>query len=282
MNDTLGAWAAPLRTRVDAWLVSRFDDAWPQRFQHACVYPLQTGGKRMRALLACAAAESVGGEIDDAVLGAAGAVEMVHGYSLVHDDLPAMDDDDERRGRPTVHRAFDEATGILVGDAMLTVAFRGLARLPTSAERRIRLVDELADASGHVGMIGGQAADVGLGGPVTDLDALLRLHRGKTGALIRAAVRMGAIAAGATELQLAALTTYGSAVGLAFQMADDILDADEDAGDDGPPSYVKLLGVDETHHRAMALRDEAIEALTAVPHPGRLEALARYTIERDH
>ena len=111
MNDTLGAWAAPLRTRVDAWLVSRFDDAWPQRFQHACVYPLQTGGKRMRALLACAAAESVGGEIDDAVLGAAGAVEMVHGYSLVHDDLPAMDDDDERRGRPTVHRAFDEATG---------------------------------------------------------------------------------------------------------------------------------------------------------------------------
>lgn len=282
MNDALRAWSTPLRGRVDAWMLACFDDAWPLRFQEACVYPLQTGGKRMRALLACAAAESVGGAIDDSVLGAAGAVELVHGYSLVHDDLPAMDDDDERRGRPTVHRAFDEATGILVGDAMLTVAFRGLARLPTSGDVRIRLVEELTEAAGHPGMIGGQAADVGLGGPVTDLDALVRLHRGKTGALIRGAVRMGAIAAGADAAQLAALTTYGAAVGLAFQMADDVLDADEDAGEDGPPSYVKLLGVAETRRRAASLRDEALGALAALPNPGMLDALARYTIDRDH
>lgn len=282
MNDALRAWATPLRGQVDAWMLACFDDAWPMRFQEACVYPLQTGGKRMRALLACAAAESVGGSVDASVVGAAGAVEMVHGYSLVHDDLPAMDDDDERRGRPTVHRAFDDATGILVGDAMLTVAFRGLARLPTSADRRIQLVEELSEAAGHPGMIGGQAADVGLGGPVTDLDALLRLHRGKTGALIRAAVRMGGIAAGADVDALAALTTYGDAVGLAFQMADDILDAEEDAGEDGPPSYVKLLGVEETARRAAALRDEALAALAAVPQPATLAALARYTIDRDH
>lgn len=282
MNDALRAWAAPLRTRVDVWMLGRFDDAWPPRFQDACQYPLQTGGKRMRALLACAAAESVGGRVDDTVLGAAGAVELVHGYSLVHDDLPAMDDDDERRGRPTLHRAFDEATGILVGDAMLTVAFRALSRLPASPAVRISLVEELSEAAGHPGMIGGQAADVGLGGPVTDVDALVRLHRGKTGALIRGAVRMGAIAGGATADQLAALTTYGAAVGLAFQMADDVLDADEDAGEDGPPSYVKLLGIEETQRRAAALRDEALGALAGVPEAGVLDALARYTIDRDH
>lgn len=282
MNDALRTWAAPLRGRLDAWMLGRFDDAWPPRFQEACRYPLQTGGKRMRALLACAAAESVGGQVDATVLGAAGAVELVHGYSLVHDDLPAMDDDDERRGRPTVHRAYDEATGILVGDAMLTVAFGSLARLPADAAVRIALVDELSSAAGHPGMIGGQAADVGLGGPVSDLDALMRLHRGKTGALIRGAVRMGAIAAGAAPAQLEALTTYGAAVGLAFQMADDVLDADEDAGDDGPPSYVKLLGVAQTQRRAAALRDEALAALAGLPSPGTLAALARYTIDRDH
>jgi geranylgeranyl pyrophosphate synthase len=282
MNDVLRNWAGPLRARVDAWMLGRFDDAWPPRFQQACEYPLKTGGKRMRALLACAAAESVGGHVGDAVLGAAGAVELVHGYSLVHDDLPAMDDDDERRGRPTVHRAYDDATGILVGDAMLTVAFRSLARLPADAAVRIALVEELSDAAGHPGMIGGQAADVGLGGPVTELDALVRLHRGKTGALIRAAVRMGAIAGGASVDQLSALTTYGAAVGLAFQMADDVLDADEDAGADGPPSYVKLLGIAETQRRAAALRDEALVAVQGLPVPATLVALARYTIDRDH
>ncbi len=282
MNNALRNWAGPLRARVDTWMLGRFTDAWPPRFQEACEYPLKTGGKRMRALLACAAAESVGGEVDETVLGAAGSVELVHGYSLVHDDLPAMDDDDERRGRPTLHRAYDEATGILVGDAMLTVAFRALARLPADAAVRITLVEELSEAAGHPGMIGGQAADVGLGGPVAELDALVRLHRGKTGALIRGAVRMGAVAGGASEEQLAALTTYGDAVGLAFQMADDVLDADEDAGDDGPPSYVKLLGIEETTRRAAALRDEALLAVEGLPDAAILVALARYTIDRDH
>lgn len=282
MDNALLTWSAPLRARIDEWMLGRFADAWPMQFKQACEYPLRTGGKRMRALIACAAAESIGSDIDATVLGAAGAAELVHGYSLVHDDLPAMDDDDERRGRPTVHRAYDEATGVLVGDAMLTAAFGALAQLPASAAVRIALVDELFEAAGHLGMIGGQAADVGLGGAVATLDQLVRLHRGKTGALIRGASRMGAIAAGASDRQLAALTAYGAAVGLAFQMADDVLDADEDAGDDGPPSYVKLLGVQETQRRAADLRDEALAAIDDLPSPGTLAALARYTIDRDH
>jgi geranylgeranyl diphosphate synthase type II len=280
--DTLDRWASPLRARVDAWMLARFADAWPPRFQEACRYPLLTGGKRIRPLLGYAAAEAVGAPVDDRVLGALGCLELVHGYSLVHDDLPCMDDDDERRGRPTVHRAYTDGTAVLVGDAMLTAAFGGLAALDAPGDVRAALVSELARAAGHVGMIAGQAADIGLGGPVTDVDQLVRLHRAKTGALIRGAVRMGGIAAGADDQQLAALTTYGAAIGLAFQLADDVLDADEDAGVDGPPSYVKLLGVDETRARARAFMDEALAAVADLPAPERLVDLARFTVERDH
>ena len=277
----LKSWAEARRDRVQALLLSRFEDAWPPRFQEACRYPLGTGGKRIRPLLALASVEALGAEVGPAALHAAAAVELIHTYSLVHDDLPAMDDDDVRRGRPTVHRAYDEATAILVGDAQLTEAFSTLTDPAVPAALRGALVAELAQAAGHRGMVGGQAADVGLGGPVTDLETLLRLHRGKTGALIRVAVRMGAIVAGATDAQLRQLTTYGEKVGLAFQLADDVLDADQDAGDDGPPSVVKLLGLDETRRRADALSLQALAAIADLPAPDTLAALARFTVERE-
>ena len=279
-RDAFAQWSDTHRARVDALLVSRFADAWPPRFREACVYPLQTGGKRMRPLLGLAAAQALGQADHPGALPAASAVELIHAYSLVHDDLPAMDDDDVRRGKPTVHKVYDDATGILVGDALLTEAFSLLADAEVSAETQARLVMELAQAAGHRGMVGGQAADVGLGGPVSDLETLLRLHRGKTGALIRCAVRLGAIVGGATPDQLADLTRYGEAVGLAFQLADDILDEEQDAGEDGPPSVVKLLGVDETRARAHALIEEARCRIQGLSDPSALDALATYTVER--
>lgn len=234
----------------------------------------------MRPLLGLAAAQALGQEAHAGALPAACAVELIHAYSLVHDDLPAMDDDDERRGKPTVHKVYDDATGILVGDALLTEAFALLTDVAVPAETQVRLVRELAAAAGHRGMVGGQAADVGLGGPVTDLDTLLRLHRGKTGALIRCAVRLGALVGGADATQLADLTRYGEAVGLAFQLADDILDQEQDAGEDGPPSVVKLLGVEETRRQAHALIAEARGRIQGLSDPSALDALAMYTVER--
>ncbi len=286
MALSLTEWSEQGRRQIESSLGECLGDAWPEAFARACAYPLATGGKRLRPLLTLAGAEALGRGVDPAVLGAGVAVELVHTYSLVHDDLPAMDDDDERRGKPTVHIAFGEASAILVGDALLTEAFHLLAKLPTSAEIRVALVAELAEAAGHRGMVGGQAADVGLGGPVLDLDGLKRVHRGKTGALIRAAVRMGGITAGADADQLAALGAYGEAIGLAFQLADDILDADQDAdqgdGLDGPPSYVRLMGVERTRELAQQLSQQAEAAVAGLPSPAALIALARFAVARDH
>ncbi|MDG1480856.1 MAG: polyprenyl synthetase family protein [Myxococcota bacterium] len=280
MNTLLSTWSAPRRTRVDALLLSRFAAASPDRLAQACQYPLSTGGKRIRALLSIAACEALRSPIRQDTLLAAAAVEMVHGYSLVHDDLPCMDNDDERRGRPTVHRVYTEGEALLVGDAMLTEAFSMLCE--TTPTLIGPLVAELSSAAGHRGMIGGQAFDVGMAGPVTDVDTLLTLHRGKTGALIRAAVRMGGRVAGAEGSTLDALTRYGEAVGLAFQLADDVLDEEQDAGEGGPPSFIKLLGAEQTRARAEALAAEAEEAVAGLPAPEILIALARYTVERDH
>lgn len=276
---SLPDWADPHRAALSSRLEAAVSDAVPSELAEACIYPLQTGGKRMRPLLALAAAEAVGA-VTPAVWAAAVAVELIHTYSLVHDDLPAMDDDDERRGRPTVHRAYDEATAILVGDALLTAAFEVLASVDDPA-LGMALVRELAHASGHRGMIAGQALDVGMAGPVTTLDQLLAVHRCKTGALIRGAVRMGALAAGADSERLERLTTYGEAIGLAFQLADDVLDADEDAGEDGPPSYVKLLGLAETQQRAHTELARALAAVEDLPGDA-LAGLARFTVHRDH
>ncbi len=276
------AWCSAHRDAVDQCLQSRFDDAWPPPFREATLYPLRTGGKRIRPLFAVAACEAVGGDVNDDVTHVAAAVELIHTYSLVHDDMPCMDDDDERRGKPATHIAYGEPAALLVGDALLTEAFRTLTHTSLSPEVQIQLVAELAEGAGHVGMIGGQAADIGLGGPVTDVKTLMKLHNGKTGALIRTSIRMGGLAAGATPDQLDALTRYGAAIGLAFQMADDVLDAEEDAGDDGPPSYVKLMGIDETQAQTRKLLAEALNAVAELPEKRNLVSLARFTVERDH
>jgi geranylgeranyl pyrophosphate synthase len=280
MSLELTRWAAPLLPALEQALHAAVASAYPPRFAEACRYPLDTGGKRVRPLLTLAAAEALGAPPAAAAWAGATAVELVHTYSLVHDDLPAMDDDDLRRGRPTVHRAFDEASAILVGDALLTAAFAVLAEV-RPAELGLRMVGELAQAAGHPGMVGGQALDIGLGGAATELGALHRVHAAKTGALIRCAVRLGALAGGATPAQLDALTRCSEAVGLAFQLADDVLDADQDAGEHGPPSFVRLLGVDGTRALAEEQLRTALAALEGLPQPAALAAIARYAVERD-
>lgn len=277
MTFSLQDWA---RVRLEAFeerLAECFEDAWPDRLREACRYPLKTGGKRIRPLLCLAAAESVGGDWR-AALPVAVAIELLHTYSLVHDDLPAMDDDDERRGRPTVHVVYGEGAAVLVGDALLTEAFAVLAAVGDLAAPLAR---ELAAAGGARGMISGQAVDIGMDGPVADLDGLVRLHRGKTGALIRAAVRMGGLCAGADDAALARLDAYGAGVGLAFQVHDDVLDADQDADPQGPPSFVKLLGVEGTRAAARRHAEEAIDAARPLLAPDALVALARFAVERD-
>ena len=280
MSFDLDAWARTQRQRLDDYLAPRFDDAWPPSFVEPLRYPVFGGGKRVRPLLTLAACEALHGDTEVALAPAA-AVELVHTYSLVHDDLPAMDDDAERRGRPTVHVKYDEATAILVGDALLTEAFAVLAESLVDASARIKWVAELARASGYLGMVGGQMGDVSLGNRISDPETLVQVHQRKTGAIIQAAVVMGGIAARAGINELAALTTYGANVGLAFQLADDVLDEDEDDDDDGPPSYVRLLGVDETRRRAQACVDDAVAAVASLPAPEALIALARFTVERD-
>jgi geranylgeranyl pyrophosphate synthase len=280
MNATLAAWAAPRLAVVEAAIGASFPDAVPASLRDACLYPLKTGGKRIRPLLALAACEAVGGDWRHAVP-AALAVELLHTYSLVHDDLPSMDDDDERRGRPTVHVQFGENVAVLVGDALLTEAFATLAGSGYAPALATRLVAELARAGGAAGMIAGQALDIGMDGAVRDLDPLLRLHRLKTGALIRAAVRMGGLCGGATDL--AALDAYGDAVGLAFQVQDDVLDAEQDSVDaegEGPPSFVKLLGVAETQATAIAHAERALAAVAGISNADALRLLARFTVER--
>jgi len=227
---TLAEYMAAEQKAVDAVLdrwVPR-EDQNPAAIHRAMRYSLFAGGKRIRPLLAIAAAQAV----SDAPVGiesCACALEMIHTYSLIHDDLPALDNDDLRRGRPTCHKVFGEAMAILAGDALLTLAFEVLAKLDhTDATRRIHLVRELATASGTVGgMIGGQVNDIEGEGKRPTAHLLESIHRAKTGALLRASVRMGGIYAGADTGQLAALTVFGEHVGLAFQMVDDILDVEQ-------------------------------------------------------
>ena len=277
----LATWRDRHARVVDDHLGCHFAHAFPEPFAERLTYPLGGGGKRIRPLLCIAACEALGGRPEDA-LAPAIAVELVHTYSLVHDDLPCMDDDAERRGRPTVHVMWDEATAVLVGDAILTEAFDVLAGSDLPAEARIHMVATLARAAGYAGMIGGQVLDIGIAGPVEDQDTLSLLHDLKTGALITAAVVMGGYAAGAGEQQLDALTVYGAAVGRAFQLTDDVLDADEDAGKDGPPSFVKLLGLDATRAEAAALAARAETAVAELLSPSMLIELARFTVHRDH
>jgi geranylgeranyl pyrophosphate synthase len=305
-DGDIDAWLNRCRSRVNAalsaqigTLQSEYSDAdtrpWLQRLFEAMEYSLLIGGKRVRPALVYAAAQAVSDRASNETLDTiACAVEFIHTYSLVHDDLPAMDDDDLRRGSPTCHKKFDEATAILAGDGLQTRAFELLAELHTvDANIRVQLIATLAAASGPRGMVGGQAIDLGAVQQKIDPDHLETMHRLKTGALIRASAKLGAMVAGATAEQLAAIDRYSAAIGLAFQVQDDILDITADTTTLGKqqgadmardkPTYPALLGLDGARAKAQALHDEAIGALaifgeTADP----LRQLSRYIIERGH
>ncbi|AMO58304.1 (2E,6E)-farnesyl diphosphate synthase [Endozoicomonas montiporae] len=265
----------------------------------AMAYSVFNGGKRIRPVLAYAANQAVGGDHSSADA-AACAVELIHAYSLVHDDLPAMDDDDLRRGKPTCHKAFDEATAILAGDALQTLAFETLCNpqlLPDgdySAESRLKQLHCLAEASGHAGMAGGQSKDLlSVGKPLTAKE-LQHMHNHKTGALIRASVQMGALSHRFTPVdQLEQLDVYAKAIGLAFQVQDDILDVVSDTKTLGKqqgadlaldkPTYVSLMGLEEAKAYAQSLSDSAIEAIKAFDDRATvLRQLAAYIIHRSH
>lgn len=276
-------------------------DEWLHRlpYQHlplieAMRYGLLLGGKRARPYLVYITGQMLGCQLTDLDTPAC-AVECVHAYSLIHDDLPAMDDDDLRRGKPTCHIKFDEATAILTGDALQTLAFTILAegQLSTHGEtNRIKMVQALAEASGAQGMCLGQALDLAAENRRITLDELETIHHNKTGALMRCAIRLGAMAAGQKGLAiLPQLDRYAAAVGLAFQVQDDILDIISDTETLGKPqgsdqqlhksTYPALLGLEGAMNKAQVLLAEALEALQAIPYnTEHLEEFARYVIER--
>jgi farnesyl diphosphate synthase len=270
-------------------------DRVPTRLHQAMRYAALGGGKRVRPLLAYAAAELVtpgaGDRPDLATDCVALSVEFVHVYSLIHDDLPCMDDDVLRRGKPTVHVAFDEATAMLAGDALQAEAFRVLADAPLPGEVRARLLSMLAHAASTGGMCGGQAIDLAAVGRQLSIDELERMHRMKTGALLAAAVRMGAASAGADGVVAAAADAYGRALGLAFQIVDDVLDVEgtaeslgKTAGKDArsnKPTYVSVLGLEAARARAAQLHREAVDALAPLGGGARhLRELADFIIGR--
>ncbi|WP_100379928.1 polyprenyl synthetase family protein [Polynucleobacter brandtiae] len=294
-------WLRTRGLRTESALDALLDGAntHPHRLHQAMRYAAQGGGKRIRPLLVYAAGElgTVGGESLDAALDAAAvAIECIHAYSLVHDDLPCMDDDDLRRGRPTVHKAFDEATALLVGDALQTRAFEVLANANTNAngdvQVRLSMIRSLASASGSRGMAGGQAIDLESVGKKLDLAGLKQMHAMKTGALLSCAVSLGGIAAQLSSTQMQHLATYSEALGLAFQIVDDILDATADsqtlgktAGKDAAndkPTYVTLMGLDYAQQAANELQEIAIVSLASFGDEARaLKALAGLVVKRD-
>ncbi|NJD37242.1 MAG: polyprenyl synthetase family protein [Geobacter sp.] len=267
----------------------------PQSIHQAMRYSVFAGGKRVRPVLMLAACEAVGGQIA-AAMPAACAMEMIHTYSLIHDDLPAMDDDDFRRGRPTNHKVFGEAIAILAGDGLLTEAFKLLSNPrftgSTDPATTLAVIQEIAVCAGTHGMVGGQVVDMeSEGKPEMDLPTVQYIHTHKTGALIKASVVAGALLGGADQQQLAAIRRYGEAAGLAFQIADDILDIEgtteeigKDAGSDearGKATYPAVMGLAAAKQEAQAMMDEAMLALEmfgAAAEP--LRAIARYIVER--
>lgn len=263
------------------------------RLHEAMRYAVLGGGKRLRPALCLAACEACGGD-PDRVVGPAAAIEMIHTYSLVHDDLPAMDDDPLRRGRPTVHVEFGEAEAILAGDALLTLAFEILAREPGDAgfaERRAEAVAVVAGAAGAAGMVGGQMADLESERAEIEPAHLDWIHAHKTGSLLAASVEVGAIHAGADREVRTALVDYGRNLGMAFQIVDDILDVTATAEDlgktpgkdarSGKGTYAARFGVEGARKEAERFRDRAIVALASVPgDTSFLESLARYALGR--
>lgn len=269
-------------------------DAVPTRLHEAMRYSVLGGGKRIRPALLFATARTLGlteGEVE----AAACAVELIHVYSLVHDDLPAMDDDDLRRGRPTCHKAFDEATAVLVGDALQPLAFQLLARdpaLPSSPAIRLRLVDLLCEASGTFGMAGGQAIDLQVQGQRPDIAQVEDMHARKTGAIIRASVLMAAECAAQLEpRRYAALNEFATAIGLAFQIQDDLLDVLGDVSTLGKatgadsqrdkPTHPSIIGIRASQERVNLLHDQALGALDAFgERAAPLRSLANWLLSR--
>jgi len=265
----------------------------PETLHKAMRYSVFAGGKRLRPVLVIAGAEAVGGRMEQ-VMPAACALELIHTYSLVHDDLPAMDNDDFRRGVPTNHKVFGEAMAILAGDALLTLAFRLLAdnvRDAADGRRAHEVLADVADAAGHGGMVGGQVADLESEGKRVGADTVDYIHAHKTGALIRTALRVGARICGATPAQITALSVAGADLGLAFQIVDDVLDVVSSSAELGKTAgkdqvqqkatYPALHGIEASRARASYLVKEAEEALAAFgPAAEPIRALGRFILER--
>lgn len=292
LKALLQQYQARAEAALERWLPATEQE--PKHLHAAMRYASLDGGKRVRPILVYASGSALGVPLEQ-LDGPACAVEMVHAYSLVHDDLPAMDDDDLRRGKPTCHKAFDEATAILAGDALQCLAFEVLTHdtaMNAAPEQRLAMVAELAHASGSRGMAGGQAIDIAAEGKQLTLEQLQTMHRYKTGALIRAAVRLGALNAPAiTAEQRTGLDRYAEAVGLAFQIRDDILDVVADTETLGKPqgsdqarekpTYTSLLGLDGAREKALALHQEALKGLTVFGDEAEpLRQLSAYIVER--
>jgi farnesyl diphosphate synthase len=293
MTD-FAVWMQACQTRIETVLTGLLPkpNISPARLHEAMRYAMLGSGKRVRPLLAFAAGEVANADIER-VQYAAAAVELIHGYSLVHDDLPAMDDDGLRRGKPTVHVEFDEATALLVGDALQSLAFETLSARTLADEpaRQLEMLAQLAAASGSRGMAGGQAIDLASVGKPLELEELEFMHIHKTGALIRASVLLGAHCGRLDEPAVAHLDRYAKCIGLAFQVVDDVLDAEastatlgKTAGKDAvhnKPTYVSLLGATRARELAQELRADAHTALAGFgPEATRLRELADFVVER--
>ena len=298
MSDALKAYLSLCQQRTEQALTARLPDEHilPKKLHAAMRYCVLDGGKRMRPMLSYCTAKVLGLE-PDTVDGIACAVEFIHAYSLIHDDLPAMDDDDLRRGKPTCHKAFDEATAILTGDALQALAFETLAHdrsISATAENRLKMITILAKASGSQGMVGGQAIDLESVGKSLNLPELENMHIHKTGALIRASVTMVTLAQADLEPNLATkLDNYAKCIGLSFQVKDDILDEESDTATLGKtqgkdkqnakPTYPALLGMTGAKQKAQELHEKAIGSLTVFgAEADLLRDLSLYIIQRNH
>jgi geranylgeranyl pyrophosphate synthase len=297
-RDAFRAQLESWQARMESALAARLPgpEVVPARLHEAMRYSVLGGGKRIRPALVFAAARAVG-RTEEEVEGAACAVELIHVYSLVHDDLPAMDDDDLRRGRPTVHKAYDEATGVLVGDALQTLAFHVLSRdpaLPASPATRLKLVELLADASGSFGMAGGQAIDLEAQGRQLNLAQVEEMHSRKTGALIRVSVMMAAACASSLDTRVhEALAGFAAPIGLAFQIQDDLLDVLGDVttlgkatgadSERAKPTHPAIIGIQASQERVRLLHGQALEALSPLgARADLLRSLADWLLARHY
>ena len=294
LKDKLRVYQSRVEGALDAWLPG--SDVEPAYLHEAMRYAVLGGGKRIRPVLVYAAGEAFGVDLP-CLDGPAVAVEMIHAYSLIHDDLPAMDNDDLRRGKPTCHKAYDEATAILAGDAIQALAFHILAADPgiqVAAGQRIDMIDRLAVASGSRGMAGGQAIDLGAVGKQLDIEQLENMHKHKTGALIRVSVELGALSKSGVETeQFRRISEFAGCIGLAFQVQDDILDVEGDTevlgkpqGSDiqrNKPTYPNLLGLDGAKKVARELHKQALDALSGFDNRAdTLRQIADYIVERNN